>query len=487
MNKADTPNNGDFIEPLYTNSLQPKHVSCPFDSVSKSENTAITKVPLLAPAENKRCESEIPLEENAHQENWVTDVESEKQQLIDAEFKKLLELNEELRSANNDLYNEVEVLKASLTESEKGLQWQKKRSSVTESMLNQQTQELAAAQEQVKSLFQQLETSVQTVQRQESLIENYKAQLEMSQQRLAQLERECALIQSSYNDQSHQLLQSENACRELRTRLMRQQRQTLQFKAALEKCLETPVPSYDSFDHRDSSSSRTNSSTQSSFLFTQAQPIRPWSAESESFTDSVDNSWRETATAPSHQWDNFTSNPSSTWDTSDIEKISTQTQPVDTLEPAIEPVSSLSSTSLEEQLDGVIQMFFVANPVSTSPQPVTEKDADSTQAAEAVWETSAIPLADEPETAETSLANDSPEETEDYWIELARSSSLELEETASSPEPLANCATNSPSPLLYPQRPPKGRKSFAAVELPNFQSKSQESGVRSQEGRVNGH
>jgi hypothetical protein len=24
--------------------------------------------------------------------------------------------------------------------------------------------------------------------------------------------------------------------------------------------------------------------------------------------------------------------------------------------------------------------------------------------------------------------------------------------------------------LLYPQRPPKGRKSFAAVELPNFRS-----------------
>ena len=175
-------------------------------------------------------------------EDWVAEPDSDKQALIDSEFQKLLALNEELRAANNDLYEQVEQLKDDLAESEKVLQWQKTRSSVTESMLNQQTQELAAAQEQIKSLFQQLETAVQTVQRQEIFIETYKAQLQISQQRLAQLERECALLQTNYSEQSQQLLQSENTCRELRTRLMRQQRQTLQFKAALEKCLEHPFP-----------------------------------------------------------------------------------------------------------------------------------------------------------------------------------------------------------------------------------------------------
>ncbi|WP_206670686.1 hypothetical protein, partial [Staphylococcus aureus] len=123
---------------------------------------AMMKLPLLMPAEDKLCEapasraseSRIP----APSQDWVAEPDSEKQALIDDEFKKLLELNEELRSANTNLYEQVEVLKADLSESEKALQWQKKRSSVAESMLGQQTQELSAAGEQIKSLFQQLET-----------------------------------------------------------------------------------------------------------------------------------------------------------------------------------------------------------------------------------------------------------------------------------------------------------------------------------------
>ncbi|WP_414588811.1 hypothetical protein [Scytonema sp. PCC 10023] len=474
MNQTDTPNNGDFVEPLTTTySLQPEQVSCPFYSVNNSGSTAVANQPLLAPTQNNQCESEIASEQDALQQEWVAEPNSEKQELIDAEFQKLLELNQELRSANNELYDKVEELKATLTESEMALQWHKKRSSVTESMLNQQTQELTATQEQVNSLFQQLETAVQTVQRQESLISNYKAQLEISQQRLAQLERECALMKSSCNEQSHQLLQSENSCRELRTRLMRQQRQTLQFKAALEKCLETPVPSYDSLDHNDINSSQTRPSRHSSFLFSQAQPIRPWSAESEFFTDSVDNPCGETIASPPHQWDHSIPNPSSSWDTSDPKETFTQTQPVDTPQPEIETVSSLGSASLEEQLDGVLQMFFVANPVSTSAQPAAEKDAASTLASEAIWETSVIPQTSEPETAQTSLSIDSPEETEDYWIQVSQLSSVELSENTDSQE-LTNYDTNSnsPSPVLYPQRAPKRRKSLAAVELPNFRPKS---------------
>lgn len=475
MNQADTPNNGDFVEALTTtNSLQPQQVTCPFDSVNKSENTAVAKQPLLAPTENKQCESEIPSEQDVFHQDWVAEPNSKKQEIIETEFQKLLELNEELRSANDDLYDTVRELKATLTESEMALQWQKKRSTVTESMLNQQTQELTAAQEQANSLFQQLETTVQTVQRQESLIENYKAQLEMSQQRLAQLERECTLMKSSCNEQSHQLVQSENSCRDLRTRLMRQQRQTLQFKAALEKCLETPAPTHDFLDTHDLGSSQTKPSKHSSFLFCQAQPIRPWSgAEFESFTDSVDNPYGTTTPSPLYQCDDSIAHPSSSWDTTDSEETFTQTQPADTAQPEMETVSSLGSASLEEQLDDVLQMFFVANPVSTSAQPPAEKDVPSTFASEAIWETSVIPLASEPETAQTLLSLDSPEESEDYWIQISQLSSVELSENTDSQEPTNyDTNSNSPSPVVYPQRPAKRRKSLAAVELPNFRPKS---------------
>ena len=248
---------------------------------------ANTQLQILTPAVEAGPEVHTPdSQTNKNPSNWVETPNSQQEILVDSENVEQLHtislqaLNEELRGANNDLYQQVEHLKDQLAESEKALQWQKRRSSVAESMLNQHTQELAAAQQQIKSLFQELETAVQTIQRQENYIETYKAELHISQQRLAKLERECALLQTNYNEQSQQVLHSENACRELHSRLMRQQRQTLQFKAALEKCLETPVVN-DSSDY--TANHQTRFSRKARSLLPNVQPIRPWSAESEFF------------------------------------------------------------------------------------------------------------------------------------------------------------------------------------------------------------
>jgi hypothetical protein len=100
--------------------------------------------------------------------------------------------------------------------------------------------ELNLSQEHMTQLFKELELSQQATQRQQILVETLSAQLDSSQERIAQLERDCALAQQRYNEQVQKLMQAENAGRDLRMRLHRQQRQTLQFKAALEKCLEMP-------------------------------------------------------------------------------------------------------------------------------------------------------------------------------------------------------------------------------------------------------
>ncbi len=515
MNQADNLNNGTFIElGNFANSPQSEQASCPFYSVLPHNNTAIMKLPLLMPAEDKLCDTELPSAASlsseaiadAPQQDWVAEPDSEKQALIDAEFKKLLALNEELRSANTNLYEQVEVLKGDLSESEKALQWQKKRSSVTESMLNQQNQELAAAQEQINSLFQQLETAVQTVQRQENLIETYKAQLEISQQRLAQLERECAKIQTNYNEQSHQVLQSENACRELRTRLMRQQRQTLQFKAALEKCLETPVPSYDFLDDSANSSNdigsvppRYSQPAQSSFA--NAEPIKPWSVQLESFTDDLNHPWGESLVSPSDRSDRLNSTQSFAWEFSANEHTPTQAHSPDSPESLlsddhpITPEAAPGLSNIDEQLDDVIQMFFAAQPASVSPQPSVKKDADKNPPVTPIWEAFTTPLPDdeEPVTAQdASLGQDSllcdqspissipltettAEEPEDYWSEMSQLPSVDLPGNNFSQEPFADYTTDakSPSPVIYPQRPPKGRKSWASVQLPNFRPKGQ--------------
>ncbi|MBN3939875.1 MAG: hypothetical protein V7L21_10275 [Nostoc sp.] len=508
MNEADTSNKGAVMESLNSvNSPQSEQASCPFYSVVPNDNMTVRKLPLLMPAEDTQ------FLQDTTQQDWVAEPESGKQALIDSEFQNLLALNEELRAANNNLYEQVEQLKDNLAESEKVLQWQKTRSSVSESMLNQHTQELAAAQEQIKSLFQQLETAVQTVQRQEIFTDTYKAQLQISQQRLAQLERECTLLHTNNNEQSQQLLQSENVCRELRTRLMRQQRQTLQFKAALEKCLDTSVPSYDSLEDaakhpKDITSSQGRFSRKARSLFPNAQPIQPWSAEEESLSNDLDNSWGEpSAPIPFQRNEAPATPPSSPWNWTVKKDTPTPTQPtpspeVDDSPDTTEVVSPSGSSNLDQQLDSLIQMFFTSQPASISPPPAAKTDVSDAP----IWETLATILEDDeelenpqeehleaeinpPATTSTSWTTDSvlspandllvsstsPHtetpvgETEDYWSEVSQLSASDL-----SSESLGDNTNddNSPSPVVYPQRPPKGRKSLASVELPNFRPKS---------------
>ncbi len=489
MNEADTSDKGAVMESLNSvNSPQSKQANCPFYSVMPNDNMAISKLPLLMPAEDTQ------ISEDTTQQDWVAEPDSGKQALVDSEFQKLLALNEELRGANNKLYEQVEQLKDNLAESEKVLQWQKTRSSVTESMLNQQSQELAAAQEQIKSLFQQLETAVQTVQRQEVFIETHKAQLQISQQRLAQMERECTLLHTNNNEQSQKLLQSENACRELRTRLMRQQRQTLQFKAALEKCLDTPVPGYDSLDDtakhpKDITSTQGRFSRKARSLFPNAQPIKPWSAEPESLSDNPNNSWAEPSPPLPFQRNQPTSTSSSSWNWSVKEDMPTPAQPVSSPEiddssDTTEAVSPPESSNLDQQLDSLIQMFFTSEPASSPPAAAkTDTDMDSNAGKAPVWETLATILEDDEEvenpqqeqleaeinpSTTTSTSSETKvfvEETEDYWSEVPQSTQLDLSPESSDDN--TNDA-NSPSPVVYPQRPPKGRKSLASVELPNF-------------------
>ncbi|MEC4817310.1 MAG: hypothetical protein SAK29_29170 [Scytonema sp. PMC 1069.18] len=472
MNEADSPNKEAFVESTESaNPPQPQQTGCPFYSVVSGENTTIANVPLLAPArENEECFDDIS-SENAPQQDWVAEPDREQQTRVDAEFKQLLSLNDELRSANDELYNQVQDLTSALAESEKALQWEKKRSSITQSMMTQQAKELTGAQEQIQSLFQQLETATQTVQHQENLIENYKAQLEINQQRLAQLERECTLIQDNHKEQSHQLIQAENACRELRTRLMRQQRQTLQYKAALEKCLDTTVPGSDVLNDDDTSNRHQTSSHSANALLTHTQPIQPWGKDSESWTGEQDHFWEESTDSPNSTWSDPAPNISSfqPQDTHSEESTPVPTQPTDTAQQEV----SQNVNNLEEQLESTIQMFFAAHPAFTSPSFSTE-ETGHTEAASAIWETTATPLADEPESAQSTQKSDSTGEMEDFWLEISQNNSVELQKEIipSGGLPYDSMSASTPSPVLYPHRPPKKRKSLASVELPQFRQKS---------------
>ena len=423
--------------------------------------------------------------EDSNQQDLIAELDIDQQAQVNLEFQQLLNLNTELRTANNDLYAQVEQLKTELAEAEKILQWQKTRSSVTESMFKQQSQELSAAGEQVQSLYQQLEIYLQTVQRQEVCIESYKSLMEISQQRLARLERECSLLQSNYGEQSQQLLQSENTCRELQTRLMRQQRQTLQFKSALEKCLDTPIPGdriyvEDNVRHPyNVIHKQTRFSRKARSLFPNAQPIQPWSGVTDSEDDSIHDPWIPPTANISdhygHEQEPFISQPI----TNNIETVSTS---------QILPESPLQ--------DDITHQFFASSLSEVISQATAREvnihhpDEDDTF----IWENLVLNLENNPQTEITvkqdvelevnplatnenhdqqnlllspvpALPMTSTEvEMEDYWLDVVDDESLDHNTSDTS-------AHKSPSPLIYPQRPPKGRKSLASVELPNFRPK----------------
>jgi cell division septum initiation protein DivIVA len=191
-------------------------------------------------------------------------------------------LMQALHECNRDLLQRIAQLETALEASQKNSQ-------ARETLLEQRNVELQNTQEQLTRLFGKLEVSNQTLQGQEISVESLTNQLVTSQTRLATVERECASIMQRYNEQLHQLTATENVCRELRSRLHRQQRHTLQFKAALEKSLEMPqlnsIASIEPFEHtEDTASAQLNSllaavNSQNVPLQTafNATPVQPWS------------------------------------------------------------------------------------------------------------------------------------------------------------------------------------------------------------------
>lgn len=206
-----------------------------------------------------------------------------------------------LQQQNQALRDRVEYLESALEQSQVALRqeverWQaialaqteNERIQEQEAIIAEQIQYLTAAQRKITHLFQELERSQQNAQRQQILIETLTTEVQVSQERVAQLERECATTQQRYTEQVQLVHQAEHTCRDLRARLCRQQRYTLQFKAALEKCLEMPNVSSPSNIH-----ATVDPFTPSAgrLGIPKAPPVQPWSAPSDDSADPSYQAW----------------------------------------------------------------------------------------------------------------------------------------------------------------------------------------------------
>ncbi|NEQ24664.1 MAG: hypothetical protein F6K28_37265, partial [Microcoleus sp. SIO2G3] len=282
MSEADTPNNQPLPEP--STAGDESVVELP-DAPGTPEKPQIVNLPELPSFEEAvqpprlgRAITPLSLPAASMGDDEATEpLESLRREANkDADW---FALAQKMRQRNRRLLDQVTQLRQSLREKQEELHTELVRSRDRETLLVQQTEEFNTLQEQLTRMFNALESSHQASQRQQILIETLSEQLQSSQERVAQLERECALTQQRYNEQSHQLLQAANTCRELRTRLHRQERQALQYKAALEKSLEMP---------RNSSAQQPHPRSNAAHSFVhKAQPIQPWSAEPDLIKDTA--------------------------------------------------------------------------------------------------------------------------------------------------------------------------------------------------------
>jgi chromosome segregation ATPase len=127
------------------------------------------------------------------------------------------EIAHQLEEQNQELNATIMRLEQELLESRRQLEEQIARSQINEKAFSQQAEELKIERKQITHLTKQLNAY---------------------QQQVAQLEREYAFLQEDCNDKTQKLLTMEKSLGELWSRLHRQQRYTLEYKAALEEYLD---------------------------------------------------------------------------------------------------------------------------------------------------------------------------------------------------------------------------------------------------------
>ncbi|NJL22708.1 MAG: hypothetical protein HC895_20830 [Leptolyngbyaceae cyanobacterium SM1_3_5] len=383
----------------------------------------------------------------------------------EAQVTHLIELIQQLNECNTQLLDRVEQLEGAIELSQADLQ--------TEIAHHQDVVAQAAAKEnalqtQLSHLMQQLEASHQSSQRQQILVETLSEQLENSQERIAQLERECSIAQSRCGEQAQKIVEVETTCRDLQIRLQRQQRYTMQFKVALNKCLDVPSPCEEA--DREAALLPTPHA-----LLPKVVSIRPWSAEPQFPTiDPNENlpSLRrlrgESIEPPAASFD-LTS--TSEWIDEPEDAIAAEETPLEGRE-AIAPVEAIEAVepTIIETIEITADML---HEQSDRPAAPVDEEAALWQDLARLIEVSTDDVV-RASTAEdfTEFAQQIAEEPD--WqppaLELPTPPAAEpAPELPATKVELPIAKSSWPSPIVYPLRQPtQKRKSLAAVELPSF-------------------
>lgn len=366
----------------------------------------------------------------------------------------MLQLIQDLNYCNDALLARVTQLEEALERSETALQKEVERSQHSQPAADMEV--LHSQQQQVAQLLSELDVANDALRRTTIHNETLQSELDASQQRVAQLERECTLLQQRFSDKSTALQQAEITCRDLRSRLQRQQRYTLQFKAALEKCLNMASQDRSEGPAEDYSESTITASEGAThpLAMPKNQRIQPWGAAKGSVPtpsglDNMLQSLKQTPTASSPP-------------------------PVQPPLAATEVKDPEAETRLWQDLDRVVESTIKADPPevvapktgpspATSPPPPTISEAETVPESLGFTEPSPWGAPTPPESAEVPEPASAPQpEPAAYTPAAAGGSGLMMPPTMKAQAP------NSPAPVVYPLRPAKKIKSISAVQLPSF-------------------
>jgi myosin heavy subunit len=213
----------------------------------------------------------------------VTSLEQQNHTLRD----RVAYLETSLGSAQSRLCEEVARWESLALQSDEKLQGQLQ---AQEQAIGEYVNELTTSQQKTTELFAQVEQGHQAAQRQQIIMETINTQLRNSQERVAQLERECAGVHQQNVDQLQQLSQQSHQVRDLQSRLQRQQRYTLQYKAALEKSLEVPSGHVATTPALLSETTAQQLAAQPSNM-PKPTPVKPWSAPESATPDDSQKAW----------------------------------------------------------------------------------------------------------------------------------------------------------------------------------------------------
>jgi hypothetical protein len=374
----------------------------------------------------------------------------------------LVTLVQDLNHCNDALLQRVGELEDALERSQTALQAELER-------YQSQASPGIATPPQVAQLLSELDIANDGLRRTTIHNQTLQSELEMGHQRIAQLERECTLLQQRLGEKSAALVKAEATCQDFKSRLHRQQQYTLQFKAALEKCLNTPPVS------------TLDSGVNPGVAMPKADQIRPWSAmpgvsAQQSSLAQLWHSLRSTEKTVPQAPEGH--RPQASADSVPPQPSATPLPPSPPLVTSPSPVASPSPEPGPSAADPVLTQ----DPWQTTPShstPVVEPVAAQVAFTEPSPWGAPLPV-------EQPISDPEPElvpaaevrEDGDHRIDALSSPALDLPSQSFKPGPAAGANTlpkqpsshhrSSPSPLVYPLRSPQKITSLAAVQLPSF-------------------